>query len=61
MLTKEDVMKAWDTSGRMLRMYRLRASLEEAASACEQPDAVIQPQLGIPVEVGSRFIREDSY
>lgn len=53
MLTKEDVMKAWDLSGRMLRVYKLRACLEEAARVCDDPREVIQPRLGAPIEVRS--------
>lgn len=51
MLTKEDVMKAWDKSGKLLRIYRLRASLEEAVRAYEDPNESVQPQLGTPLQV----------
>lgn len=51
MLTKEDVMRAWDPSGRMLRMYRVRASLDDAAHAYDHSSEEIHPQLGIPIEV----------
>ncbi|KAI0761918.1 hypothetical protein BC629DRAFT_1682669 [Irpex lacteus] len=55
MLSKEDVMKAWDASGRMLRMYRVRASLEDAASAFESEGGSgswdVTPQIGVPVQI----------
>lgn len=55
MLSKEDAMKAWDGSGRMLRMYRVRASLEDAASAFESESGSgswdVTPQVGVPVQV----------
>lgn len=51
MLTCEDAMKAWDTSGRMLRAYRLRTCLEEAAKACDDPHEEIKPRLGVSVQV----------
>ncbi|KAH7913070.1 DNA ligase/mRNA capping enzyme, partial [Hygrophoropsis aurantiaca] len=53
MLTKEQFMMAWDSSGGMLRAYKARASLDEAAMVYEAgqfaPSAVPHP--GIPVEI----------
>ena len=57
-LTKWGAMHAWDPSGRMLALYRVRASLEEAAAAYEKlqvggqvEDTVFQPQIGVPIMV----------
>ena len=59
-LSKEDVMKAWDPSGWMLKTYRVRACLHEAANAFELPPssdqdlaATPQPRIRIPIEVSS--------
>ena len=51
MLSKEDAMKVWDPSGRMLQAFRVRASLEEAANALESPDRFVQPEVGVPIPV----------
>ena len=51
MLSKEEAMKVWDSSGRMIQAYRVRASLEEAAAAFEHPDAFVQPEVGVPIPV----------
>jgi DNA ligase 4 len=51
MLTMEDVMKAWDSSGRMLRIYRVRMSLEDAAAACDNPCTEAEPLIGVPIQV----------
>jgi DNA ligase 4 len=62
-LSKEDVMRALDPSGRMLEMYKVRASLHEAANAFEmEPNGhhcptTPQPQIGTPVEVHQDAIR----
>jgi DNA ligase-4 len=56
-LTIEDAMRAWDHSGRMLKIYKVRASLHEAANAFElesshqHSPATPQPRIGIPIEV----------
>lgn len=51
-LTKEDAMKAWDTSGKMLDIYRVRSRLDDASAAFEAgiTGAVI-PLIGTPVEI----------
>jgi DNA ligase 4 len=53
MLSKEDAMTAWDPSGWMLEMYRVRASLDEASNEFENSprDSLIIPRVGIPIEV----------
>ncbi|KAA1470337.1 hypothetical protein DENSPDRAFT_797606 [Dentipellis sp. KUC8613] len=53
MLSKEDAMKAWDKSGRMLRVYHSRASLHEAATFIEtnSPRIEAQPTAGTHVEI----------
>jgi DNA ligase-4 len=56
-LSKEDTMRAWDPSGWMLKTYKVRASLREAANAFElqssdqDPVATPQPRIGAPIEV----------
>lgn len=57
MLTKEQAMKIWDPAGSMLSAYRVRASLDEAADAYENPNRVLSPEVGhcIPVRT-SLFI-----
>ena len=56
-LTKEDVMRAWDTSGRMLKMYRVRANLWDVADEFERESGSgergggIRPRIGVPVQV----------
>ncbi|TFY72020.1 hypothetical protein EVG20_g1000 [Dentipellis fragilis] len=53
MLSKEDAMKAWDKSGRMLRVYHSRASLHEAATFIEtnSPGIEAQPSAGTQIEI----------
>jgi DNA ligase 4 len=59
-LSKEDAMRAWDPSGWMLKTYKVRASLLDAANAFEmQPNdenstVVPQPQIGTPIEVQTK-------
>ncbi|KAH9933457.1 uncharacterized protein B0H18DRAFT_928466 [Fomitopsis serialis] len=57
-LSKFDAMRAWDSSGRMLSAYRVRACLDEAASAYEKAicagkagDVLLAPQVGIPIQI----------
>ena len=55
MLTKEDVMRAWDTSGRMLKVYRVRANLWDVANEFERESTGerggMQLRIGVPVQV----------
>ncbi|KAF9005903.1 hypothetical protein BDQ17DRAFT_316501 [Cyathus striatus] len=54
MLTKEDVMRAWDPTGWMLRYYRVRCDVVDAADAFELPDHQrpnISPVFGKQVEL----------
>ncbi|KAG1746672.1 DNA ligase/mRNA capping enzyme [Suillus paluster] len=53
MLTKEDFMRTWDPSGSMLKMYRARANMTEAALGFEAGGAIShpRPRWGIPVEI----------
>jgi DNA ligase 4 len=55
MLTLGDAMKAWDTSGYMWTVYRVRSSLEEVSKAFERRDPSTDPAplLGIPVEASN--------
>lgn len=55
-LSKEDAMKIWDPTGLMLKIYKVRASLHEAANAFETSNNCTmlpypQPKLRTPVEV----------
>lgn len=54
MLTKEDAMKIWDPTCWMLNAFRVKATIDEAATSFElsphQRDANI-PRIGIPVQV----------
>lgn len=52
-LTKEQFMKTWDPSGSMLKMYRTRASITEAALCFEAGGAIAhpRPRWGVPVEI----------
>ncbi|KIK91527.1 hypothetical protein PAXRUDRAFT_149334 [Paxillus rubicundulus Ve08.2h10] len=52
-LTKEQFMKAWDPSGSMIKMYRMRASLDEAAMNFEAGGTLVpaRPRWGVSVEV----------
>lgn len=54
-LTKEQFMKTWDPSGSMLKMYRTRANITEAALCFEAGGAIAhpRPRWGVPVEVRS--------
>ncbi|KAI0080151.1 hypothetical protein K474DRAFT_1704941 [Panus rudis PR-1116 ss-1] len=51
MITKEDAMRAWDPSGRMLRAYRLRATFEAAAETYDNPALELSPEIGVPVSI----------
>lgn len=53
MLTKEQFMMTWDPSGSMLKMYRVRANMTEAALGFEAGGVIsyAKPCLGVPVEV----------
>lgn len=57
-LSKFDAMRIWDTSGRMLSAYRVRASLDDAALAYEQGlslhkprECPLTPKIGTPIQV----------
>ena len=53
-LTKEAAMHAWDPSGRLTMIHRLRADMDEATSKFENlrpGDSLPQPEVGIPVQV----------
>lgn len=52
-LTREQFMKAWDPSGSMLKMYKVRAKLDEAAMGFEAGGTLVaaHPRWGVPVEV----------
>lgn len=52
-LTKEQFMKTWDPSGSMLKMYRTRANITEAALCFEAGGAIAhpRPRWGVPVEI----------
>ncbi|KAF7977593.1 hypothetical protein HWV62_3192 [Athelia sp. TMB] len=53
-LTKEAAMMIWDPSGRMLRTYKVRANLYDAARTWElEPENAYtpDPQLGSPIEI----------
>jgi DNA ligase-4 len=51
-LTKEDAMRAWDESGGMLKVYRVRSDLDEASRAFENGEACggLMPIIGTPIE-----------
>ncbi|KAI0630766.1 hypothetical protein C8Q77DRAFT_1135097 [Trametes polyzona] len=54
MLTKEAAMHAWDPSGRMSLIFRMRANLEEAALAFESfanGEGLPQPTVGVPIQI----------
>lgn len=51
MITKEDAMRAWDPSGRMLKAYRLKASFDAAAEALDKPGIELIPQIGYPITI----------
>ncbi|KAF8892101.1 hypothetical protein BD779DRAFT_1510846 [Infundibulicybe gibba] len=53
-LTKEHAMLAWDSSGWMIRAYRVRSSLDAAADGVERPvhdRDRLAPIIGIPVQI----------
>ena len=52
-LTREQFMKEWDPSGSMIKMYRVRAKLDEAAMGFEAGGTPVpaHPRWGVPVEV----------
>ena len=52
-LTKEQFMMTWDPSGSMLKMYRVRANMTEAALGFEAGGIISHPKpcLNVPVEV----------
>lgn len=55
-LSKEDAMKVWDPSGLMLKIYKVRASLHEAANVFETSNSCdktphLKPTLRTPIEV----------
>lgn len=52
-LTREQFMKEWDPSGSMIKMYKVRAKLDEAAMGFEAGGVLVpaQPRWGVPVEV----------
>ncbi|KIM90611.1 hypothetical protein PILCRDRAFT_1874 [Piloderma croceum F 1598] len=57
-LSKEDAMRAWDPSGWMLKTYRVRACLYEAANAFQLSSssdqdltATPQPRIRTPIEI----------
>jgi DNA ligase 4 len=51
MLTREQAMRAWDPSGRMLRAYKATASMQEVAKAFEDGSLQDVPIVGVPIEV----------
>ena len=52
-LTREQFMKEWDPSGSMIKMYKVRAKLDEAAMGFEAGGTLVpaHPCWGVPVEV----------
>ncbi|KAF8449063.1 DNA ligase/mRNA capping enzyme [Boletus edulis BED1] len=52
-LTREQFMKAWDPSGSMIKMYKVRAKLDEAAMGFEAGGTLVtaHPRWGVPVEI----------
>nr|GAT42989.1 predicted protein [Mycena chlorophos] len=51
-LTKEDSMRAWDPTGRLLHNYRSRSRLDDAVSAFEAGEAIFfTPSIGQPVPI----------
>ncbi|KAJ6591764.1 hypothetical protein DFH09DRAFT_1137908 [Mycena vulgaris] len=51
-LTKEDAMKAWDKSRKMLDIYRVRSRLDDAAAAIDAGIiGTVMPLIGTPVEI----------
>ncbi|KAJ6518607.1 hypothetical protein C8R45DRAFT_948670 [Mycena sanguinolenta] len=51
-LSKEDAMKAWDPTGQMLRNYRVRSGLDDAAAAFDAGIVgTIAPRIGTPIAI----------
>lgn len=52
-LRREQFMKAWDPSGSMIKIYKVRAKLDEAAVGFEAGGTLVAAHLrwGVPVEV----------
>ncbi|KAJ7050474.1 hypothetical protein C8F01DRAFT_1067664 [Mycena amicta] len=51
-LSKEEAMKVWDPSGRLLHCYRVRSRIDDAASAFEAGGPLsFNPQIGQPVPI----------
>ncbi|KAG9312953.1 DNA ligase/mRNA capping enzyme [Chiua virens] len=52
-LTREQFMKEWDPSGSMIKMYKVRANLDEAAMGFEAGGTLVaaHPRWGVPVEI----------
>ncbi|KAK7031333.1 DNA ligase [Favolaschia claudopus] len=51
-LSKEDAMHAWDATGQMLKIYRVRSGLDDAAAAFDAGFTTdLVPQIGTPVEI----------
>lgn len=52
-LTREQFMKGWDPSGSMIKMYKVRAKLDETAMGFEAGGTLVaaHPCWGVPVEV----------
>lgn len=52
-LTREQFMDEWDPSGSMIKMYKVRAKLDEAAMGFEAGGTLVSahPRWGVPVEV----------
>ncbi|KII85754.1 hypothetical protein PLICRDRAFT_700571 [Plicaturopsis crispa FD-325 SS-3] len=51
-LTKEDAMRAWDSTGNLQKIYRVRSRLDEAVKEFETGEnSVPTPVLGTPIEI----------
>ncbi|KAJ6581305.1 hypothetical protein B0H19DRAFT_1018028 [Mycena capillaripes] len=51
-LSKEDAMEAWDPSRQMLKIYRVRSGLDDAAAAFDSGfTGTVLPRIGTPVEI----------
>jgi DNA ligase 4 len=58
MLTKEDVMRAWDSSGVMLKASRIFSDMDRACEIFELPVAQrpkLLPVMGTMIEVSADF------
>ncbi|TCD68425.1 hypothetical protein EIP91_010826 [Steccherinum ochraceum] len=51
MITKEEAMKIWDPSYKMLRAFRTQATFDAASGIFEVPDAVAEPRIGAPIAI----------